>query len=109
MIFTQQELYELLQSNPLKVPVAIGDVEDMNGQDYIFVDFVRDELIGSDNKGVYKTSLEMVIATRQFDNRTVLLNFLKDHFNLSVRFDRQMEFEYYVAQCSTEILLYEES
>lgn len=40
--YTQKEIYTYLKNNPLHVPVHIGDLEDMEGQDYIFLDVLND-------------------------------------------------------------------
>ena len=60
MIYTQKEIYDYLLANPLEVDVSVGDVEDLNGKDYIFLDYTSDNLISSDNRGVYQTYLQII-------------------------------------------------
>lgn len=105
MIYKQKDIYEYLLANPLKVAVHIGDLEDMNGKDYIFLDYLNDELIGSDDKGCYRTDLQITTATRDFENRKILVNYIKDYFNVSVSYEKSEEFDYYLARCRTGILI----
>ena len=104
-MFTQKEIYDYLLANPLGVDVHIGDLEDLQGRDYIFFDYTSDQLIGSDDSGCYLSLVQFAVATKDFDSRRVLVRFIKDKFNVSVTYDRSDEFEYYVAYCTCGILI----
>lgn len=106
MIYSQKEIYEYLVNNPLEVEVHIGDLEDMNGRDYIFLDYLNDDIIAFDDNGVYKTSIQITVATRDFDTRKILTDYVKNYFTVSVSYEKSDEFEYYLARCSREVLLY---
>lgn len=109
MIFTQKEIYDYLCANPLGVAVCIGELEDLNGKDYIFLNYQDEELIGFDDKGVYQTHFEIVVACRNFDDCRRLTRYLTDKFNLEVRFNIATDFEYYLSQCDGGVILYEEN
>lgn len=102
---TQKDIYELLQKNPLNVDVWVGDLDDLNGKDYIFLDFLNDDLIGSDDSGVYQSFIQITVATKSFDNRATLVQFIKKYFNVSVEYERSTEFQYFLARCQTGVLL----
>lgn len=107
MIYTQKEIYDYLLLNPLNVDVAVGDVESLNGKDYLFFDYIDDVLISSDDRGVYKTSIQITVATRDFANRRTLVNYIKDFLNVAVNYDKATDFEYFLARCTCEVLMYE--
>lgn len=106
MIYTQKEIYDYLLANPLHVEVHVGALEDMNGQDYIFYDPLYDNIIGSDDKGVYRTRIQITVATRDFERNKTLVNYIKDYLNVSVNYDKSYEFEYYLTRCESGILMY---
>lgn len=107
MILSQKEIYDYLCANPLGVNVNIGELEDLNGDDYIFLDFEREELIGSDNRGVYKLYFEIVCACKNFDNCITLTRYVQDKFNVDVRYNQATDFEYYLSNNNGWIILYE--
>ena len=107
MIYTQKEIYDYLVANPLGVNVSIGDVENLNGKDYIFLDYTNETLISSDNDAVYQTYLQITVATRNFVNRKTLVEYVKQYLNVLVDYDKSFEFEYYVARCTCGVLMYE--
>ena len=107
MILSQKQIYDYLCANPLGVNVNIGELEDLNGADYIFLDYEREELIGSDNKGVYKTYFEIVVACKNFDDCRALTRYVQDKFNVEVRYNQASDFEYYLSQMNGWILVYE--
>lgn len=106
MVYTQKQIYDYLVANPLGVKVNIGDLEDLNGQDYIFLNYLYDELIGSDDKGVYRQRINIMVATHDFDDRMTLTNYIKDLLNVSVTYERIDEYEYYTATCECGVLMY---
>lgn len=104
---TQKDIYDYLCNNPLGVEVHIGDLEDMNGKDYIFFDYLNEELISSDDRGCYQTFCQITIATRDFNRRKVLVDYLKNYINVSISYEKSDEFEYYLARCDFGALFYE--
>lgn len=106
MIYTQKEIYDYLCLNPLKAHVAVGDVKAMNGGDYILLDYQSESIIPSDNKGVYETYLQITVATKNFENRKLLTDYIKNLLTVSVAYEKSIEFEYFVARCSCGILMY---
>lgn len=108
MIYTQSDIYNYLVNNPLHVAVDVGDVQDLNGADYIFLDYTGDDLIGSDNKGEYATYIQVTVATRDFENRKILVEYVKNLMNFSIAYEKDIDFEYYVARCTSRILMWHE-
>jgi len=106
MIYTQKEIYDYLSNNPLGVTVSIGDVENLNSADYIFLDYTSDEIIGSDNEGTYQTFIQVTVATRDFDDRATLVKYVKDYFKvMSIDYEKSFEFEYFLARMNKGILM----
>lgn len=109
MIYTQKMIYDYLLSNPLDVDVSVGDVENLNGGDYIFLDFTNDDLMGSDNRGTYQSYIQITVATRDFRNRKTLVEFIKNYLNVTVTYEKAIDFEYFIARCTCGVLMYEEN
>lgn len=109
MIYTQKMIYDYLLSNPLNVDVSVGDVENLNGGDYIFLDFTNDDLMGSDNRGTYQSYIQITVATRDFRNRKTLVEFIKNYLNVTVTYEKAIDFEYFIARCTCGVLMYEEN
>lgn len=107
MIYTQKMIYDYLLTNPLGIDVSVGDVENLNGGDYIFLDFTNDNLMGSDNRGTYQSYIQITIATRDFRNRKTLVEFVKRYLNVSVTYEKAIDFEYFVARCECGVLMCE--
>lgn len=107
MIYTQKEIYDYLLANPLGIDVSVGDVKNLNGGDYLFLDFTNDELIGSDNSGCYQSYIQVTIATRDFEDRKTLVKYVKDFLNVSVMYEKAIDFEYFVARCTCGVLMHE--
>lgn len=104
--FTQKEIYEYLSNNPLGVEVHIGDLEDMQGKDYIFLDYFEDVLIGSDDSGMYQTILQISVLTRDFDNRKTLMSYIRELFpTIHPTYSKSDEFEYYQAQFNIGVFI----
>lgn len=107
MIYTQKEIYDYLLANPLGIDVSVGDVKNLNGGDYLFLDFTNDELISSDNEGCYQSYIQVTVATRDFEDRKTLVNYVKDFLNVSVMYEKAIDFEYFVARCTCGVLMHE--
>ena len=108
MMYTQKEIYDYLVANPLHAPVNIGDISDKNGQDYIFLDYVSDEILASDNRGDYRRNIQITIACKNFENRKTLVRYVKQLLNVTVQYDKAFDFEYFMARCECGILMYED-
>lgn len=108
MIYSQSDIYQYLLANPLGVTVEVGDVADLNGKDYIFFDYTNDDLISYDNRGTYQNYIQITVATRDFEDRKTLVNYVKDYLNVTVTYEKAIDFEYWVARCTCGILMYED-
>lgn len=107
--FTQKEIYEYLVANPLGTAVHIGDLEDMNGNDYIFLDYLNEEPMLRDNTADYQTIIQISVLTKDFEDRKTLVNYIKDKFLIAPEYSKSDEFEYYQAQFTTGLFISEES
>lgn len=106
--FTQKEIYEYLSNNPLGVEVHIGDLEDMQGKDYIFLDYSYDIGINADDDSLTQTILQISICTKDYDNRRTLVKYIKELFaTIQPTYSKSDEFEYYMAQFTFGVILYE--
>lgn len=105
MIYSQEGIYHTLLANPLGFEVCIGDLEDMNGQDYIFFDMSSESLIKSDDRGTYRTFVQFTVAARDFDRMKITTNYIKSIYNVSVNYEKSSEFEYYLARCNCTLLI----
>lgn len=105
--YTQKEIYDYLKDNPLGTEVHIGDLEDMQGKDYIFLDYANDEPILRDNDAYYQTALQISVTVKNFEDRKILVNYIKKKFLSAPTYSKSDEFEYYVAQFTIYVLLYE--
>lgn len=107
MIYSQKDIYDYLCANPLAIDVSVGDVKNLNGGDYIFLDYTNDELIGYDDRGDYQSYIQITIATRDFEDRKTLVKYVKQLLNVSVMYEKAMDFEYFVARCTCGVLMHE--
>jgi len=105
MIYTQRQIYDYLSLNPLNVEVFVGDTENLNGGDYIFFDITNESLINYDDKGAYQTYIQITIATKNYDSRNMLVNYVKNYLNVSVNYEKAIDFEYFIARCECGILM----
>lgn len=104
--FTQKEIWDYLCDNPLNVTVHVGDLEDMNNQDYIFFDYLTDIPINADDG--YTDSVigvQFSVVTKDFENRKRLVEYIKNEFVCSISFDHDSEHEYYVAYMRCNLLI----
>lgn len=108
MIYTQKEIYDYLSANPLGVEVYVGDVGNLNGDNYIFLDYTNDDLIGYDNRGTYQHYIQITVATRNFEDRKTLVKYITDKFNVSISYEKAIDFEYFLARCTCGVLMHEE-
>lgn len=106
-LYSQKEIYDLLCANPLKIDVHVGDLEDMQGKDYIFLDYFSENSIGSDNGGIYQTIFQISIATKDFEKRKQLVKYVKQFFFASPTYTKSDDSEYYIAQFTIGVFLTE--
>ena len=106
--YTQKEIYEYLKANPLNTKVHIGDLEDMNGEDYIFLDYYSDIPKLRDNDADYQTMIEISVLTKDFEDRKILVEYIKQKFLSTPTYSRSDEYEYYQAQFQTGVFIVNE-
>ena len=104
-LFTQKKIKDFLEANPYNTKVEVGSVEDLNGQDYIILNYSRDTIIGFNNKGIYTTLTTFTVCTKDFDKRKSLVEYIKSRFNVEVEYEPANDYQYYVATCTTYITL----
>lgn len=104
--YTQKEVYDYLKANPLNTEVHIGSLEDLNGQDYIFLDFLNDVAMLRDNNADYQTLIQVSCLTKDFEDRKTLSNYIKDEFLSAPVYSKSDEFEYYQAQFTIGLLMH---
>lgn len=105
--FTQKEIYDYLKANPLGTQVHIGDLEDMDGQDYIFLDYMNEEPMLRDNEADYQMIIQISVLTKDFEDRKTLVNYIKQKFLIAPEYSRSDESEYYQAQFTTGVFVHE--
>lgn len=105
--YTQKEIYDFLKANPLETKVHIGDLEDMNGEDYIFMDVLNDIAILRDDSADYQTLIQISVLTRNYEDRKKLVKYIKSKFLSAPAYSKSDEFEYYQAQFTIGVFLYE--
>lgn len=107
-VWTQTEIYDYLLSNPLQAKVHTGSLEELNNEDYIFFDILDERPLGFDNNGLYLSTVQFVVATKDFDERKLLVKYIKDAYVCQIDYDKSEESEYYSAFCVTTLLMQEE-
>ena len=103
--FTQKEIYEYLKNNPLGTKVHIGDLEDMNGHDYIFLDYLNDVPMLRDNEADYQSIIQISVLTKDYEDRKTLVKYIKQKFLIAPQYSKSDEFEYYQAQFTTGVFI----
>lgn len=103
--YTQKEIYDYLLANPLNTKVHIGDLEDMNGEDYIFLDYISDTPMLRDNEADYQSIIQISVLTNDFEDRKILVNYIKQKFLIAPEYSRSDESHYYMAQFTTGVFI----
>lgn len=103
--FTQKEIYEFLQANPLGVAVHIGDLEDMQGRDYIFFDYFEEVPMLRDNEADYQSVVQISVLTKDYENRKALVDYIKTKFLITPSYSHDEDFDYYQAQFTTGVFI----
>lgn len=105
--YTQKEIYDYLVANPLGMDVHIGDLDDMDGKDYIFLDFLNDVAMTRDNTADYQTMIQISVTTKDFEKRKTLVPYIQQEFLSAPTFSKSQESEYYIAQFTIGVILTE--
>ena len=106
--FTQKEIYDYLKANPLGTEVHIGDLEDMDGKDYIFLDYGEEVAELRDNDADYQSIMQISVLTKDFEDRATLVKYIKKQFLSAPTYSKSIEFEYYQAQFDIGVFIYAE-
>lgn len=104
-VISQKELGNYLANNPLHVAVHVGDLDNMNGKDYIFLDYLYDRLIPFDDNGCYKTSIQISVYVKDFASRKVLVDYIKQLSPFNIDYDSSNEGNYFIANMTAEFFL----
>lgn len=104
-VYSQKEIFDYLKANPLNAKVHVGDIDNMNGKDYIFLDYINERPVGFDNSGVYKTSVQISVYVKDFINRKALVDYIKKLSIFDVNFDDSAEGNYFVADMVTDLFI----
>lgn len=106
--YTQKEIYDYLKANPLNVAVHIGDLEDMNGKDYIFFDLVEEIAELRDDRADYQSMIQISVLTKSYEDRKTLVKYIKNEFLSAPTYSKSDEYEYYQAQFNIGVFFYEQ-
>lgn len=105
-MFTQKEIFDFLNGNPLNAKVHVGDLEDLNNQDYIFFDYLTDTPISADNQYAGEMNeVQFTVCVKNYQDRRTLVEYIKTMFQCSVSYENAEEHEYYLARMRTGILI----
>lgn len=107
--YTQKEIYEYLKANPLDVQVHFGDLEDMNGQDFIFVDYLNELPTLRDNDAYYQSIVQISVLTKSYKDRKTLSKYIQQKFLSAPTFSVSDEHQYYQAQFNIGVFVYEQN
>ena len=103
--FTQKEIFDYLVDNPYGFQVHIGDLDDLNNQDYIFFDYVSEKIIPSDNDADYVENVEISIVSTDYDKIREVVKYVHDILVIQFSYSKAEENEYYLAQGRAGILI----
>lgn len=104
--YSQKEIYDYLKANPLNVPVHFGTLEDMQGSDYIIVDYLNDVAMLRDNTADYQNRMVINCITKSYEDRKSLVEYIQAKFLTAPTYSKSAETEYYVAQCEIGVFVY---
>lgn len=106
-LYTQKELFDYLSDNPLHIPVHMGAIEDMEGKDYIVLDYLNQIAMTRDNTADYQQVMQITCLTRSYEDRKTLVSYIQDQFLTTITFMLSAESDYYIAQCTIGVFVYE--
>lgn len=105
--YTQQEVYDYLAANPLDIEVRMGAVPDMMGNDYIILEYLNDIPILHDNTACYQKQMQITCLTQDFEKRKTLIDYIQSKFLTSANYTMSDQSDYYVAQFTIGVFIYE--
>lgn len=105
-MFTQKEIWDFLNENPFSIQVHVGDLEDLNGQDYIFFDYLTDNPISADNEYSSEVNeVQFTVCVKDYQTRRNVVQYIKQMFQCTVSYEHAEEHEYYLARMRTGIII----
>ena len=103
--YTQKELFDYLKNNSYGIKVHIGDLDNMNGEDYIFLNYLSETNIPFDDDGCYKTTIQIDIYVKDFVKRKPLVDYVKGLSQFDIDYSSSNEGNYFVANMTTDIFI----
>lgn len=107
--YTQKEIFDYLKANPYGFRVHVGDLDDLNNQDYIFFDYLNETVIAADNDADYVDYVEISIVSTDYDLVRLCAKYVKRFILMPFTYSKAEEHEYYLAQGRAGILIGTES
>jgi len=104
-VFTQKEIVDYLKANPLSFEVKTGNLDNLNNKDYIFFDYLYDNIIGADNKAMYSSTVQFSVLTKDFEKRKAICKYIQKWFAVRFEYEKSDESEYYQATGTTEVFV----
>lgn len=105
--YTQKEIFDILSANPLSLEVKMGAVEDLEGQDYIILDYLNDLPVLHDDTACYQKQMQITTLTKDYEDRRTLINYVQNKFLTSATYTMSLQSDYYVAQFTIGVFIYE--
>lgn len=105
--YKQKEIFDYLKVNPLNIEVRMGAVPDMEGQDYIILDYLNDIPTLHDDTACYQKQMQITCLTKDYENRKTLINYIQDKFLTSANYMMSDQSDYYIAQFTIGVFIYE--
>lgn len=105
--FTQKEIFDYLEDNPLGLEVRMGAIPDMEGKDYIVLDYLLDLPTLHDNTATYQKQMQITVLTKDYEKRKSLINYIQSKFLTSATYSMSSESDYYIAQFQIGVFIYE--
>lgn len=104
--YTQKEIYEILSDNPLGLEVKMGAVEDLEGQDYIILDYLNDLPVLHDDTACYQKQMQITTLTKDYEDRKTLIDYIQSNFLTPANYMMSDQSDYYIAQFTIGVFIY---
>ena len=98
----------MVESTKLEISSKWETLDNENGEDYIFLDYYSDIPKLRDNDADYQTMIEISVLTKDFEDRKILVEYIKQKFLSTPTYSRSDEYEYYQAQFQTGVFIVNE-